>query len=293
MSLENITFWESWGNISSSVLDTSSSSGGSSHLSFPSTLPNDRPVLYMRCNTARTSLEARPAVIILPAPPNIASENSASYDGFELGVTGQTALSAFNDIKNSSGAGDALSRLGDTASNTIKSLIESGGAGAAAAIASQNDNGVGRALGVSAKAVLNPNITTAFTGVGTRSYSFTYKLVPETKKESETIKNIIKVLTLAVYPEVQGFTLRYPPTWTIRFLKSINSREDLPSVNKIYECYIENFNVTYNSNSNAYHDDGTPVEADITFTVKEAKALNANDILKLNNLDNNGTFRSL
>lgn len=293
MSLENITFWESWGNISSSVLDTSTATGGSSHLSFPSTLPTDRPVLYMRCNTSRPALEARPPVIILPAPANIENQNSASYDGVELGIAGQTALSAFNDVKSGSSISDTLSRLGGTASDTLKSLVESGGAGAAAAVASQNDNGIGKALGVSAKAILNPNITTAFTGVGTRSYTFTYKLVPETKKESETIKNIIKVLTLAVYPEVQGFTLRYPPTWTIRFLKSINSREDLPSVNKIYECYIENFNVTYNGNSNAYHDDGTPVEADISFSVKEAKALNANDILKLNNLDANGTFRSL
>lgn len=293
MSLENITFWESWGNISSSILDTSSSLGGSSYLSFPSNLPSDRPVLYMRCNTSRPGLEARPATIILPAPPSIENQNSASYDGFELGITGQTSLSAFNDIKNSTGVGDTLASLGEASSNTLRTLIESGGTGAAAVIASQNDNAIGKALSVSAKAVLNPNITTAFTGVGTRSFTFTYKLVPETKKESETITNIIKTLTLAVYPEAQGFTLRYPPTWTIRFLKNITSREDLPSVNRIYECYIENFNVTYNSNSNAYHDDGTPVETDISFSVKETKALNANDILKLNSLDGNATYRSL
>jgi len=136
--------------------------------------------------------------------------------------------------------------------------------------------GAAFALGIS----MNKNVTTEFTGVGTRSFGFQYKLVPSTIEEGKTIHEITKFLRSAIYPtkDVNAFgaVLRYPPKFKIRFFNRIGGSR-LKSIPAIFDCFLESLSTTYNGN-NSFHYDGRPVDTDIQFTFKETRALTSKDI---------------
>ena len=47
---------------------------------------------------------------------------------------------------------------------------------------------------------------------------------------------------------------------------------------KIMETHLVNCTTTYNSTSNAFHDDGQPVEVDVALTFQETKPLVRSDL---------------
>ena len=56
---------------------------------------------------------------------------------------------------------------------------------------------------------------------------------------------------------------------------------------KILTSYLTNLTTTYNSTTNAYHDDGQPVEIDMSLTFQETRALTRGDLYDNDNtLDN-------
>jgi len=245
---------------------------------FPISLPDDRPVLKLSCNQIRTSFGSSPAVIWLPAPGGLSFDNVATYDDAELGLAGAAALGAFRGAQNDNLNEKIKSAVVNAGNTPLLNMIVGVGVRELAGA----DSGVGRAIGIGSRSSLNKNVTTEFTGVGTREFSFAYKLVPSSKKESEVVKGIIQALTLGLYPEISagGAILKYPPTWTVEVLKSVNG-DRIEGVPKIFECYLRAFASNYNEGSNSYFSDGTPVEVDITLGFKETRALTAQDISQL------------
>jgi hypothetical protein len=266
---------------------------------FPSVLSSIedvRPVLRLRCIGGPNDGK----LIVFPCPVGFGVTDGASYNDTELGVLGALAYRATNYVVDQSSEGlgkspfERISSAYDAAKGALPNYSQGVAGLAMTALGYGGDmvkgligdvdlaQGVGTALGMTT----NKNVTTEFTGVGTRSFGFQYKLVPSSQAEGETIRNITNFLRQSVYPipddSTGGLILRYPPRWDISFRKSAGSPERIESIPAIAQCYLESFGTTYNG-SNSFHDDGTPVDTDISLTFREIRGLTRDDIKDLEN----------
>ena len=116
--------------------------------------------------------------------------------------------------------------------NSLQGLITAAGGGAAGAAAGLGLKAVdaaGAALGgeqvgaallkVGAGVALNPHKIVLFTGVNFRDHTFSWKLSPKTRRDSDTIRQIINMFTYYAHPEyvAGGLFLKYPEFFTIKF----------------------------------------------------------------------------
>lgn len=211
-----------------------------------------------------------------PGPVGLQISDSANYGGVELGALGGTALNTFE----SSGSGEvkgAVDKVKKQLGANVGSL-ESAGNTATALLKGSLGN-VGKAFGIARGVAANPNTTTEFTGTNVRSFSFQYKLVPFSEGESRSIKSIIDLFRINLYPEGELLYLKYPPKWSIEY--NVLSGKQPRNLPRFGECYLTSFATTYNGAANAFFEDGNPVEYDINFTFTETKAMTRKDIKEI------------
>jgi hypothetical protein len=175
----------------------------------------------------------------LPFPTSLQDSTGLTYNNFErdlvMSVVGESLSSAVNSVANdpqgaAAGAKNAQSKLEKFGSNVSKTLRENPGMGGALMLAQQFRDGVGSGLklgGDSAKLfaaylarnfngdigktiamdsgmAINPSETLAFEGVDLKSYTFDWDLYPESKEDSDRIKDIIKSLKRRILPTTSG-----------------------------------------------------------------------------------------
>jgi len=237
------------------------------------------PVMLLNSNSSRSNIgQGNRSSIYLPMPVGLDFSDGASYNDAELGVMGTASLNAVRAVKGDGGGTNSLlQNLGteEGIGDLVNQVTGAGTATALNALPESAASGVGIGLG----SAVNKNITTEFTGVSTRAFSFQYKMVASSQGEAETISLITKALRLGMYPEKDSeFILKYPPTWTIRFLRN---GQDLKHIPKIFECYLTDVKTTFNQSAASFFNDGAPVEVDLGFSFKETRALTADDIIKL------------
>ena len=274
---------------------TGPTTGADFSIIFPSLLNSEsglRPCVIFKCLGGRGHSKGQ---IILPAPSSFATGDSAQYGDTELGFGGKLAMNLTQSATTSEGraalaaGADSLKKKGIDAmkgafsgdKDILKSLA--GGVTLAGGAALQDSTGFGKGVAMAIGATFNKNVTTEFTSVSTRGFSFTYELVPASQKEGQDIHNMIVVLREGIYPAaaLEGTILRYPPKWTIKFLEKADGEAGrLKSFPALAECYLDSFSTTYNGN-NSFHVDGQPVKTDITLSFKEDRTLTLDDIKEL------------
>lgn len=245
-------------------------------------LYNTRPRIEFICHDKKSLQPKR--YIVFPLPAGLEFNDGASYDDTALGLVG----SALTGVVKKSG-GD-LTKAGEAARGEISKIVgnaQSNPSGAISAALSgikgiPGGSVIGTALGVGTGNVVNPHIITTFTGVSTRTFAFKFKMIANSKEQSEVIRKICHSFRLATYPAADFWSLKYPATWNIKFMLGNKNIKYIP---KIFECYLQSTVVTYNNSSHTFHEDGSPLECDLTLTFKETRALNANDIEELHNID--------
>jgi hypothetical protein len=122
----------------------------------------------------------------------------------------------------------------------------------------------------------NPHTETTFTNSNIRSFGFTFKLVSENKEEADAAAIIENIFRKYLYPDKAGVaSLKYPAKFNIGFYNGGKINKYMP---KIMETHLVNCTTTYNSTSNAFHDDGQPVEVDVALTFQETKPLVRSDL---------------
>lgn len=117
--------------------------------------------------------------------------------------------------------------------------------------------------------ILNPNVELLFNSPQLRPFSFSFRMIPRTKKESEQIKGIIKFFkkNMAVKRDT-GLFLKAPNTFLIKYLGA--GGEEQKSINKIKECALIGFDVNYTpQGSYMTYEDGTMASYNITLSLKE------------------------
>jgi len=263
-------------------------SQSSSELAYPLELKTDfrenRPIIAFKCNPRNVSESTRYACF--PIPQGLDFSDGASYDDSSLGVVGSAVSALASNIASNGITDFAKSLTVEGAIDRLKNNLGNPGLASMGIQAINNMPGLSQqvksGIGIAMKMTVNPHVTTEFTGVGTRSYGFKFKLIGSTKPESDEIKNICELFRRGLYPEADILALKYPPTWTVRFLSNGADIEYLP---KIWECYLTSLNVSYNGSTNLWHEDGSPIECDISVSFKETRSLTYNDIIALEKND--------
>ena len=245
---------------------------------FPETLRN-KPVPFISFTT-RSSGSNIP--IYLPMPPGVTFGDNMSYSTLDLGIIGTIAnetidqIASQNTIAGAVGAG--VGGLVGSVVNKAKKL----NVAAAASIIARNipaSGNIADVIDFSSKQVIAPNTNTSFQNSGIRQFNFTFKLVSKSKKEAVVIDEIANVFRRGMYPKGNDVVLAYPSTWEIKFNNADGSENTF--IPKIYSCYLTSLTSTFNGSTNLFHEDGSPIETDVSVSFQETKALTRDDIERL------------
>ena len=210
------------------------------------------------------------SAIHLFVPQGFSVPDSAGYGTMDLGLIKAAEAAAAGTLTAEDAIANAA-RAGSIADTTLGTM----GAGAAAGGATALNKGI----------AVNPYTDTTFTNTNIRSFGFTFKLVSESRQEANDAAVIENVFRKYMYPEKSGaVSLRYPAKFTIDFYNGEKKNKYMP---KIMDTYLVNCTTTYNSTTNAFHEDGQPVEVDMSLTFQETRPLTRHDLYRKEVINNN------
>lgn len=260
---------------------------GAEGLMYPPELrsQSDRPCIeFTAYDTSSGDVQLK--TIWFPCPSGIAISDAATYSTIDLGALGgalNTALEA---------AGGAEGVLGKITAGVkaVGNQVKGTKGFDVAAIAAMATPGYGDKVQFKKKTILNPNTNTTFTGNSVRSFSFSFKMIARSEKEAKEIQRIHKTFRKYTYADSNGnqqnLTLRYPPVWRIRFLDG--QKNENKYIPKIYSCYLQGVQSSFNSSAPVFHTDGSPLEVDVSISFQETRVLTRFDIETLGDDENRG-----
>jgi hypothetical protein len=237
--------------------------------------------LKLATGTEKNSREKAKHTIQLPIPSNIGDTNQV-----EWGEDRFNPLAAFGveQIGNALRSGNFGKGLADAYNNTVatgKEVLTKGGGQDLITkyFQSQLINSLGANTtpgGLVSRAtgqVLNPNLELLFSGVNLRSFQFDFDFAPRDEKESNVIKEIIRVFKKSMSPktggniEGAGLFIKAPNAFLLKY-KSGN--RDHPYLNKFKPCALTGMSVNYTgSGSYATYEDKTPVHMKLNLSFTE------------------------
>jgi hypothetical protein len=216
--------------------------------------------------------------IFLPLPSNLSTDYNPEYTTPNLDQVAGGILKPFDrkmygndDISGPAAAGAAMAGIAVAATSAAAASVGLKGGDAAAA-----------ALKIAGGVALNPNKIVLFTGVNFRDHSFSWKLSPKNRQESNTIRDIIRMMRFYTHPEfvAGGLFFKYPEFFHIRFNHPEYLFDLRPSV-------CTDIKVNYHSQGYAgYVRDSNgggipaPVEIELTLSFKEVEIITKNSLDK-------------
>lgn len=215
-------------------------------------------------------------VICLYMPDTLNASYDASYD--ELSITndlgrGITGLQGINTFLNN-GRGDRQTGSA-TASDAAAIAGVAFGAGKLldAANLGGNPQGIIDAALSSQGYAINPQLQVIYRGVGFRKFQLNFLFTPNTQNEAKTINQIIATFKYHFAPElltttgaVSGMFFVPPSFFNVEFMFNYNENQFLP---RYGDCVLTDINVDYAPNGFAAHNDGAPVQTQLTLSFQE------------------------
>ena len=242
----------------------------------------------------RDDLDDIPKAIYLYMTPGFSLADGASYQGEAFNTFGKSAIDAINAADQGTNLDNILSGVIGGLRNTGQQLIDApADTGALAASLASSKLGVaGKAALLKQGRAINPFQNVMFAGTILRTFSFSYKLIGESKDEVTMIREIENTFRKFLYPEeaASGFLLKYPPYFQIQFLRKTavengeggitETVEENPNLPFLHLTYLQSMTATYNSSTNAFYEEGQPVELDLSLTFQEATNLTRKHLYK-------------
>jgi hypothetical protein len=239
--------------------------------------------------------------VILPIPEGIQDSNSAGWGSGNMGPlqaatlgAAMTVISKDNFVESVSGAVENLFKKATAASqtadgqNALQAYFASQAAQALLGGSDFNQN-LSRTTG----AVFNSNTELLFSGVTLRSgFSFSFDMVPRSKKESDQIKDIIRFFKSesaaqkgAAGGDAAGLFLKSPSVFQLKYM---SGGKPHPFLNQFKMCALNAMSVNYTgSGTYATYSDATPVHMVMTLTFQELTPIYREDYV-----ESNGSFKS-
>ena len=239
----------------------------------------------------RTPAKIKTGSISLYLPTSLQFADAISYGDVDLGSLGGAAAAALRSNNNNI----SIAKMGEATLDATSTMaldlwkgLTGGDAGAAAQIAVMRlakgiNSEIGNAIETETQIIVNPNKRSTLRGVALRRFNFTFKLIPTSKLEADTITGIIKFFREEMYPVSEiafgaanvSLALRFPSKFNIAM-----SYDGKKIATDILPSFLENINVIYNPNAMAFHADGNFQETNITLNFVEERALSKSDIEK-------------
>jgi hypothetical protein len=238
--------------------------------------------------------------VILPIPEGIQDSNSAGWGEGNMGPLQTAVMGAGTEIIAGKGVGDAVDAVKNvfdkslnaatvgTTQKMIQTFFASQASKALTGSGDFNQN-LSRATG----AVFNSNTELLFSGVSLRSgFSFSFDMVPRSKKESDEIKDIIRFFKSesaaqkgAASGDASGLFLKSPSVFRLRYM---SGGKDHPFLNQFKICALNAMSVNYTaSGTYATYSDATPVHMNMTLTFQELTPIYREDYV-----ESNGDYKS-
>lgn len=122
------------------------------------------------------------------------------------------------------------------------------------------------------KRVANPQREQLFKSVGFRQFTFTYRFMPASAKETANVKDIINKFKFHMHPELSdsGIYYIYPSEFDIQYYYRGKENEYF---NKISTCALTDLSVQYGGAEFSSFDDGAPTEILLTLKFTELETL--------------------
>jgi|LakMenEpi03Aug12_release.lakeMendotaPanAssembly.Ray.scaffolds.fasta_scaffold04367_27 hypothetical protein len=238
--------------------------------------------LKLATGTEKNSKQKARQTIQLPIPSNIGDTNQVNWGDDSLNPLAAAGVEAAGSILKSKGFGegtiDAIKNLGTTG---MQVLTQGGGqdlvinAFSSALVNSVSNGSVNPTalLSRSSGQVLNPNLELLFSGVNLRTFQFDFDFAPRDEKESNVVKEIIRIFKQSMAPktgsntEGAGLFISAP---NIFLLKYKSGSQDHPYLNKFKPCALTSMGMNYTgSGSYATYADKTPVHMKLSLSFTE------------------------
>jgi hypothetical protein len=121
---------------------------------------------------------------------------------------------------------------------------------------------------------VNPQMQLLFEGIGFRDYQMVFNFTPYSSQETEQVRKIIKMFRENAAPrivtEAGGMFFVPPASFTLDFMFNGSTN---PYITKTAESVITSVDVNYSPNGFSAHDDGAPVQIQMTLQFKEIELI--------------------
>ena len=212
--------------------------------------------------------------IALYMPQTVDVTYSAGYEEKEIGALAQTGVAAFDAFKKGgiNAAVDSIkSKAPELVDEALFNAVDTIAPGAKAI-----------AFAKSGKVISN-RMELIFSGVGKRTFSYTFKFLPRSRMESKNVKLIVDKFKYHMLPQVEGDpgssrTFVTPDTFDIEY-RWVGNSESNKYLNKVSTCVLTDMSVKYGGNVGyqAFEPDEKgdtpPAETEITLSFKELEII--------------------
>ena len=216
--------------------------------------------------TGKGAVREVKTTIAIYMPQTLKFNLQADYGAEEIGG-GLGALSKLRDAMNSGNFfGGDLKAVGAQVGKLVTGLgsFATGGLGAGVNAALQRRTGI-------APAAMTEMI---FNGIDYRTFSFTFKFTPRSRKESDVVNNLLHAIKDAMLPTKIGTksiaAYQVPHEFVIRFMKGTKIN---PYLDQIGLCACTGVDIDYGSDKFSTHASGDPVSIDATLTFRELELM--------------------
>ena len=213
--------------------------------------------------------------IALYMPAQISVGHTAKYGEAEMGfaMAGISGLLRGLDDKGTSGF-DTVKSLAKEAKNAGGRQATIAGLGALDTIAT----GSADAYEISTGTLTNNRMELKFEGIERRDFSFSFRMLPTSPEEAQTIEDIVTAFRFHSMPEfeggaIKGRTMIVPSTFDIEYRPNIH-------LHKISTSVLESVEVQYGGERTQFFTDDHPVETQLTLKFKELEIITKERILE-------------
>ena len=216
------------------------------------------------------------ASIAMYMPATVSVAQQSQYGEVEMGILATAAANLYktsgytgvfnkeflNSVVNE--AGGAISDAGEV---VIKKAADTIAPGAKAAIE------------LASGKVTNNRLEMVFQGLGRRTFSYSFKMMPKSEAEANQVDQIVRMFRFYMAPSFDGDigssrTMIVPATFDITYM---NMNIENGYLNKISTCVLESCNVTYGGERVQFfrpnQDGAPPVETNIELQFKELELI--------------------
>ena len=222
----------------------------------------------------RTKLDT---FIAMYMPPQVTVNYGANYTDTEIGAGAKLGMDAYSGMMAGKGFREVAGKVLDDIGGILSEGLTKAALGGASVLPGMA--GLKEAYEIGSGVIIADRMELAFKGINKRKFSYTFKMIPKSKEESEEIQKIIHAFKFNMLPEMVGGNragrkMRHPNTFKISYMY-LGAKNQY--INDISECVLETMDVTYGGSRyktfDADENGAPPVETSLTLNFQELELI--------------------